>query len=233
MVVEILERAGLTRLQAADQFGGRPQLPAAVRRAAARGAEGGGGRACAAIASGAPRPIRCACSTAKWKPTSRSSTSCRAFSITCATPCRAHFDAVKRYLDDRGIAYRSAAAPGARPGLLHAHHLRGGARRAGRAEFGAGRRALRRAGRIARLEGARAGHRLFHRRRPAGDERGGPSRRRRRSICSSRRWASRRCATPACWRAICAAAGCSVEIGRGQAEARHGTGQQAGRALHA
>ena len=37
---------------------------------------------------------------------------------------------------------RGAPAHGARPGLLHAHHVRGGARRAGRAEFGFGRRAL-------------------------------------------------------------------------------------------
>jgi histidyl-tRNA synthetase len=40
---------------------------------------------CAAIASAARSPIRCACSIAKWKPTSRSSTSCPASSITSAS----------------------------------------------------------------------------------------------------------------------------------------------------
>ena len=44
---------------------------------------------------------------------------------------------------------------------------------------------------------------------------------------------SRAARTPPSWRAICGAAGISVELGRRQAEARHGTGQQAGRALHA
>ena len=66
---------------------------------------------------------------------------------------------------------RGAAAAGARPGLLHAHDVRSGARIARRAEFGAGRRPLRRPGGVARLESARAGHRVFDRRRPAGDDR--------------------------------------------------------------
>src|SRR3989442_455315 len=42
-------------------------------------------RACAAIASAAPRPILCACSTAKWKPISPSSTRCLPLPTTSAT----------------------------------------------------------------------------------------------------------------------------------------------------
>ena len=105
MVMEILERAG-TRADSsccstrwATTIAGRSTSSGCARNCKAWR------RRCAAIASGAPRPIRCACSIAKWKPTSRSSTSCPAFSITCASPAARTSTAVKQYLDDRGIAY--------------------------------------------------------------------------------------------------------------------------------
>ena len=187
MVVEILKRVGLSGFQAADQLRGRPQLPAAVRRAAARGAEGTSRRRCAAIASAARRPIRCACSIARSRPTSRSSTSCPHIPDYLCEACRAHFDAVKQFLDGSRDRIRSPAAPGARPRLLHAHDVRSRARLARRAELRAGRRPLRRPRGVARLEGPRAGHRLFDRRRPPRDERRRRSDRRAGWTCSSRR----------------------------------------------
>ena len=130
--------------------------------------------------------------------------------------CRTHFDAVQAVPARPRHRVRSAPAHGARPGLLHAHDLRGGARRAGRAELRAGRRALRRAGRIAGLQGTFAGHRLLHRRRPPGDERGRRPGSRRRSICSSRRWERRRCATRRRWRASSGAAGTRWKLVEGK-----------------
>jgi histidyl-tRNA synthetase len=79
-------------------------LPAAIRRALREELKAVAPRRCAAIASAAPRPIRCACWIARWKPTSPSSTRCPHPGYLCE-PCRAHFDAVKQFLDDRGIAY--------------------------------------------------------------------------------------------------------------------------------
>ena len=121
-------------------------------------------------------------------------------------PCRLHFDAVKRYLDDRGIAWRLTprlvrgldyymrttfevvhGALGAQNSVL------GGGRYDGLAEslgskvhspgigFSIGEDRL-----VMSVAGREAGALdLLHR----------------------ARWASRRCATPRCWRAICGAAG--------------------------
>ena len=196
MVVEILKGVGLSGFQAADQLGGRsPTAGRSMSSGCARSCRPWR-RRCAAIASGAPRPIRCACSIARWRPTSRSSRSCRTIS---RLPVRRLPRALRRREAVPGRPrhrIRGAPAAGARPGLLHAHDVRSGARLARRAELGAGRRPLRRAGGIARLEGALAGHRLFDRRRPAGDERGRRPSRRPRSTCSSRRWAKPPCGTP-------------------------------------
>ena len=79
----------------------RPAFIAELRERARRTSR----RSCAATASGARRRIRCACSTARFRRTSRSSRRCRRFSIISATNAATHFEAVKQYLDDRGIAY--------------------------------------------------------------------------------------------------------------------------------
>ena len=39
--------------------------------------------------------------------------------------CAAHYEQVKRYLDEAGIAYEEDPTPRPRPRLLHAHRLRG------------------------------------------------------------------------------------------------------------
>ena len=66
-----------------------------------------------------------------------------ACSITCATPCRAHFDARARAARRaRACASRLQPAHGARPRLLRAHRVRGGRRgaRARRTRVGGGGR---------------------------------------------------------------------------------------------
>ena len=208
MVVEILQARRAQRLQAADQLRGRSQLPPAVRRAAARGAEG---RRAADVrrlpaARGDQSAARARLQSAR--PTSRSSKSCRHIT-RLPLRCRAARTSTrcKQYLTDRGIEYEVQPAPGARPRLLHAHDVRGGARLAGRAEFRAGRRPLRRAGGIARLESALAGHRILDRRGPPGDDRGRRSDRR--AAGSVHRAAGRggACGTPPSWRATSGAPG--------------------------
>ena len=87
MVVELLRRrrprAGSSCcINSVGDANCRPQYVERLREEL----EGRGAAACAAIASAAPKPIRCACSIAKWRPTSPSSSSCRPSSITCATP---------------------------------------------------------------------------------------------------------------------------------------------------
>ena len=172
MVVEILERAGPERIQAADQFGGRSQLPAAVcRKACARNSKPCRSQLCGDCQRRADtNPLRVLdCKVEADQPIIDQPAH---HPRHLCDACRAHFAAVQAVSRRSRHRLRSPAAPGARAGLLHAHHVRSGARRAGRAEFGARRRPLRRAGGIAGLESARAGHRLFDRRRPAGDERG-------------------------------------------------------------
>ena len=73
---------------------------------------------------------------------------------------RAHFAAVTAALDAAGVPYTLQSPPGARPGLLHAHHLRVHPRRAGRAECPARRRTLRRPERDARRTAERRGSAL-------------------------------------------------------------------------
>ena len=85
MVLEVLQRAGLSGFRIAAQFGGRSQLPPALRGAVAPGIEGRGARGCAAIASGGPRPTRCGCSIARWRRTSPSSRSFPPSWSTCAS----------------------------------------------------------------------------------------------------------------------------------------------------
>ncbi len=59
-------------------------------------------------------------------------------------PCREHFAAVRAMLDAVGVPYSINERMVRGSGLLHAHDVRVHARRTGRAERGAGRRALRR-----------------------------------------------------------------------------------------
>ena len=80
-------------------------------------------------------------------------------------PCREHFAAVRAMLDAVGVPYTHQRAHGARARLLHAHDVRVHAWRSGRAERGAGRRALRRIVRVARWAQG-SWHRIRHRRRP-------------------------------------------------------------------
>ena len=178
MVVEILTRAGLSGFELLiNSVGGancRPRVCGkAARSAAARGA-----RNCAAIASAAPKPIRCACSIARFRKISPSSTNCRRFSIISAKSARPHFAAVQQYLNDRGIPFD------VKPRLVRGldYYMRTTFEvvhgNPGRAEFGARRRTLRRACRIAGIERACAGNRLFHRRGPAGDDGSDPKSRR-------------------------------------------------------
>ncbi len=170
MVVELLRAVGPRRISAAAQFGGLPEVPPALRRAAARGTGRRGAGACATIASAAPytNPLRVLdCKVEADQPIIDALPSI--LDHLCEA-CRAHFDAVQQLPARPRHRVRNPAAPGARPGLLHAHDLRGGARRARRAELRAGRRPLRRAGRGAGLEGPLARHRLLDRRGPPGDE---------------------------------------------------------------
>ncbi len=85
MVIDLLRRAGLERLSASAQFGRRSELPPAVRSAAEGKAAATSCRGCATIASGAPRPIRCACWIARFPKISRSSTRCRPSRIIYAS----------------------------------------------------------------------------------------------------------------------------------------------------
>ncbi len=86
MVLDVLRARGVERFQVADQFRRRPELPAAIRRAARRNACRMSPRDCARIASGARKPILCACWIAKYRKTSRSSMRCRRSRIICARP---------------------------------------------------------------------------------------------------------------------------------------------------
>ena len=95
MVVEILTRAGLSGFTLLLNSVGDAKCRPAVRRKAARGFAARGVPAVRAIVSGASKRIRCGCSTARFRTTSRSSTSCLRSWITCATfarptlpPCR-------------------------------------------------------------------------------------------------------------------------------------------------
>jgi hypothetical protein len=75
--------------------------------------------------------------------------------------CKTHFAEVRAHLGFARHRLRGSSATGSRPRLLHAHHLRNHARRAGRTEFRPRRRTLRRPRGIARLEGPRARELVF------------------------------------------------------------------------
>ena len=171
MVVEMLQRAGLNGFQAADQFGGRCRTAGRSTSSCCR----------RSLRDVAPKLCGDCQRRAETNPLRV---------LDCKVPeDQPIIDALPSILDHlvravpralrRGARVsgrprhrvRSAAADGARAGLLHAHDVRNRARRAGRAELRARRRPLRRPGGSARLEGACAGHWIFDRRRPAGDER--------------------------------------------------------------
>ena len=134
--------------------------------------------------------------------------------------CRAHFDAVRQSLADRGIAFE------VRPRLVRGldYYMRTtfevvhGALGAQNSVLGGGR--YDGLAESAGLEGPRAGHRLLDRRGPPGHE---PRREPRRGIQAGTRPFDRaagraaRCGTRRCWPATCAASACRVEIA---AEAR-------------
>jgi histidyl-tRNA synthetase len=146
--------------------------------------------------------------------TSRSSTSCHPFSITCASLPRA-LRRGEEYLDDRGIVYevRPRMVRGLDYYMRTTFEVVHGALGAQNSVLGGGRYDG-----LAESLGSKsafAGHRILDRRRPPGDERGtgaGGRLSRSRSICSSPRWASRRCGHAAAG-ARFAARGCSVELG--------------------
>ena len=109
MVVEILTRAGLTRLQAADQFGGlmpncRPQFVEKLREALQPVAA----QLCADCQRRAEtNPLRVLdCKVPEDQPIIDKLPSI--LDNLCEI-CAPHFAAVQSYLDDRGIAYRSAS----------------------------------------------------------------------------------------------------------------------------
>ncbi len=216
MVVEILTRAGLTGFQAADQLGGRSELPSAVRRAAARGAEGKSRRSmCGDCQRRAEtNPLRVLdCKVPKDQPIIDALPSILDY---LCEPCRAHFAAVQQYLDDRGIAYE------VRPRLVRGldYYMRTtfevvhGALGAQNSVLGGGRYDG-----LAESLGSKvhcAGHRILDRRRPAGDERGRrPGSHAARSVhrAAGRGGAAARRAS---WRAISGAPGYSVELAEGK-----------------
>ncbi len=125
---------------------GDAQLPARVRRDAARRRCARTPRGCARTASAASRPTRCACSTARCRRTRPIIEALPRIADHLCADCRDHFAEVRRELDLLGIPYRVEPPPGARPRLLHAHDVRGGEPRPRRAEQRARRRPLRRAG---------------------------------------------------------------------------------------
>ena len=105
MVVEMLTRAGLSGFTLLINSVGDAALPPAVCGETARSAAAGGGAACAAIASAAPKPIRCACSIAKFRKISRSSINCRRFSIICVGYASRILTRCRRYLTIAGFAF--------------------------------------------------------------------------------------------------------------------------------
>ncbi len=86
-------------------------------------------------------------------------------------PCRTHFDAVKHYLDDRGIEYeiRPRMVRGLDYYMRTTFEVVHGSLGAQNSVLGGGR--YDGLAEIARFQSAGPGYRLFHRRRPAGDER--------------------------------------------------------------
>ena len=84
LALAYLDACGVTRARARPQLGGRPQLPAGLRRDAARASALGRRPRCAATASDGSRRTRCACSTARCRRTRRRSTRCRASPTTSA-----------------------------------------------------------------------------------------------------------------------------------------------------
>ena len=105
MVVELLRRAGSKDSQLLLNSVGcpkcRPAFVAKLREELAKVAPA----TCAPIASAARRPIRCACSTARCRRTSRSSTRCRRSSITSARSAARTSKPCSSILTDRGIAF--------------------------------------------------------------------------------------------------------------------------------
>ena len=130
------------------------------------------------------------------KPTSRSSTTLPSILDCLCEPCRAHFDAVKQFLDDRGIEYE------VRPRLVRGldYYMRTtfevvhGALGAQNSVLGGGRYDGLAESLGSKVHSPGIGFSIGEDRLVMSVE--GEPDRRRRSTCSSRRWASRRCGTP-------------------------------------
>jgi histidyl-tRNA synthetase len=97
MVMEMLPRAGLCGFQAADQFGGRSQLPAAIRGALREALQGVAPPMCGDCQRRAvTNPLRVLdCKVEADQPIIDKLPSILDY---LCEPCRAHFDAVKQYL---------------------------------------------------------------------------------------------------------------------------------------
>ena len=103
MVVEVLRRAGLQGFKLLLNSVGDPKCRPAISRNCCESAGAMWRRSCARIASAGPKRIRCACSTARCRRISRSSTRCRRFWIISASSAAAFRGGAQYY--DRGIAY--------------------------------------------------------------------------------------------------------------------------------
>ena len=137
---------GIAQRRARDQLGRLRGVPAAVPGSAARGARRRSAEALRRTASGARRRIRCGSTTARCRPTSRSSIGCRTRSTTSASRARRISPRVQRAPRRLGHSLADLAPARARPRLLHAHDVRDPRADARRAERAARRRPLRRPG---------------------------------------------------------------------------------------
>ena len=139
----------IARRDALHQFHRRQELPAGIRRNAARRIAESARDSWARTASGASRRIRCAC----WIRNCRKSrpiieTLPRIADHLC-DDCREHYAQAQAATGAARYRVRGKLAAGARARLLHAHDVRDHGAGAGFAERGVRRRALRRVGGIA------------------------------------------------------------------------------------
>ncbi len=208
MLATLLDELGITGWTLEINSVGSSADRARYNETLRAGADPAWRRRCARTASAAPSPIRCACWTARFPKTSRSSTTLPKIVDSLDEASKAHFAAVTRRARCGRRSLHAQSPPGARPRLLHAHHIRVHPWRTRRAECAARRRPLRRPQRgDRRPQGSR--HRLCHGRGPAGaDPAGaGSGQAARRAMHTSLRWARRaESAPPWPWPANCAAA---------------------------
>ena len=225
------EAARACRISAADQLRGRSELPARISSSCCA-------RSCAAVA-----PQMCGDCQRRAETNPLRVLDCKVeadqpiieklpviLDHLCAE-CRAHFAAVKRYLDDRGIAYevRPRLVRGLDYYMRTTFEIMHGGLGAQNSVLGGGRYDGLAESLGSKVHSPGIGFSIGEDRLVMSVESGEPAAAARSAHRAARR--TRPCATRRCWRANLRRAGISVELRRGQAEARHGTGQQAGRAL--